>query len=58
MKNLMRGTIYQLKRDNFFFGCPCSQLYFTDDIHPFFFSGTGDNPCDGCEQLDGDIFGR
>ena len=21
MKNLMRGTIYQLKRDNFFFGC-------------------------------------
>ena len=26
MKNLMRGTIYQLKRDNFFFGCYYQQI--------------------------------
>ena len=35
MKNLIRGHIYQLKKDNFFFGCLAFSLAFLFMSIPF-----------------------
>ena len=40
MKNLIRGHMYQLKKDNFFFGCLALSLILLMVSVRFFFSGT------------------
>ncbi len=48
MKNLIRGNLYQLKKDNFFFGMSCAQLCLLVCIHAaFFFADSRTKSCHG-----------
>ena len=52
MKNLIRGHMYQLKKDHLFFRMSCSRSYFSDCNHPDFVSGSCIRPYDGYRQYD------
>lgn len=53
MKNLIRGHIYQLKKDNFFFGCLALSVIFLMISVRFSSQGLGSSPAMGVSSLMG-----
>ena len=57
MKNLIRGHIYQLKKDNFFFGCLALSVIFLMISVRFSSQGLGSSPAMGVSSLMGTFLG-